>query len=199
MTESNMSDTSLPDEQATPPALQHSPSDFSAQASSTNGPQRSNTSSSLNPRSCVTCRRRKVRCDKKNPCNNCTKAGIECVFPGPGRAPRKPRKPQDTELLARLRRLEGVVQSLGAQVDEDGGISPTDRKKSAPSVPEPAPRGYTDTDPKKITKPPNKEFGRLVIEEGRSRYVSNSFWASLGDEVCLIPIILEKTLIRVGG
>jgi hypothetical protein len=33
---------------------------------------------------------------------------------------------------------------------------------------------------------PNKfenEFGRLVIDEGRSRYVSNRLWASLGDEV----------------
>ena len=29
----------------------------------------------------------------------------------------------------------------------------------------------------------DKEFGRLVVEEGRSRYVSHKFWASLSDEV----------------
>lgn len=28
-----------------------------------------------------------------------------------------------------------------------------------------------------------KEFGRLVVDEGRSRYVSNKFWNSLGEEV----------------
>ena len=28
-----------------------------------------------------------------------------------------------------------------------------------------------------------KDFGRLVVEEGRSRYVSNKFWTSLSEEV----------------
>lgn len=31
----------------------------------------------------------------------------------------------------------------------------------------------------------SKEFGRLQVDEGRSRYVSNKFWNSLGDEVSL--------------
>jgi hypothetical protein len=79
-------------------------------------------SAHLNQRSCVTCRRRKVRCDKIHPsCTNCNKAGIECIVPGPGRAKRKTRKPQDAELLARLKKLEGVIQSLGAHVEEDKG------------------------------------------------------------------------------
>jgi hypothetical protein len=29
-------------------------------------------------------------------------------------------------------------------------------------------------------------FGRLVVEKGRSRYINNSFWASLNNEVCLL-------------
>lgn len=29
----------------------------------------------------------------------------------------------------------------------------------------------------------SKEFGNLVVDEGRSRYVSNKFWNSLGEEV----------------
>lgn len=36
------------------------------------------------------------------------------------------------------------------------------------------------------TKTLEKDFGRLVIEEGRSRYVSSSFWASLTDEVSVM-------------
>lgn len=43
---------------------------------------------------------------------------------------------------------------------------------------------FEDADPKKLA--PRKfenEFGRLVIDEGKSRYVSNRLWASLGDEV----------------
>lgn len=146
-----------------------------------------------NPRSCVTCRKRKVRCDKKHPCSNCTKAGIECLFPGPGRAPRKSRKPPDTELLARLRRLEGVVQTLGAHVDEDGNAqSPVTTGDGSglsarAELSEEQRNSYCDADPKKLKKKSlDKEFGRLVIDEGRSRYVSNQFWASLSDEVCTV-------------
>ncbi|KAK6612266.1 fungal specific transcription factor domain-containing protein [Botrytis cinerea] len=79
----------------------------------------------LNARSCVTCRRRKVKCDKKVPCSNCTKAQSPCVFPAPGRAPRRPRaggKPisdREAELLKRLRRLEGVVEELSGQVEAE--------------------------------------------------------------------------------
>ena len=147
-------------------------------------------SGSLNQRSCVTCRRRKVRCDKIHPsCTNCTKAGTECIFPGPGRAKRKTRKPQDAELLARLKKLEGVIQSLGAQVEEDKGLI------RGPSV-MPSIHGELEarreedshqnghTDPKiNNSKIIDKQLGRLVINEGRSRYVSNTFWASMGDEV----------------
>src|SRR5277367_6126166 len=75
----------------------------------------------LNARSCVTCRRRKVKCDKQYPCSNCSKAQTQCVFPAPGRAPRRPRtggkgsSEREAELLKRLRRLEGVVEELSGQ------------------------------------------------------------------------------------
>ncbi|KAI8623988.1 hypothetical protein F5Y19DRAFT_342317 [Xylariaceae sp. FL1651] len=85
-------------------------------------------SAALNPRSCVTCRRRKVRCDKHMPCGNCRKAQIQCVFPAPGRAPRRPRAkdpnapPKQTseremELMKRLRKLEGIVEDLSGQIE----------------------------------------------------------------------------------
>src|ERR1700761_6096326 len=98
------------------------------------------TSSNPNPRSCVTCRRRKVKCDKKHPCFNCIRQNIECVFPAPGRAPRKARKaPMDEELADRLRRLESLVQSLGAQVQPEDESSPPPEspdKESSPVIKE---------------------------------------------------------------
>lgn len=147
----------------------------------------------VNPRSCTTCRKRKVRCDKRHPCSNCSKAGTECLFPGPGRAPRRSRKPPDTELLARLRRLEGVVQNLGKGIDEDGdveaaGPEPKPVQSEAQGSGSPCPKDAflglqkarnQSSDPKGLSK----EFGRLRVEGGRSRYVSNKFWVSLSDEV----------------
>lgn len=204
-----------PTQTASPSTADHSPSNGSLQqahgssvdaftppavfAARSNPHVRSASHSSqprLNPRSCVTCRRRKVRCSKTEPCSNCVKAGIECIFPGPGRAPRKTKRPPDAELLARLRRLEGVVESLGgsalinaAPPTVSGAPQPTSNGETAKE--DPPANGdrsgcpnFLDTDPKKIATGGRKqEFGRLVVDEGRSRYVSNRFWASLGDEV----------------
>lgn len=94
-------------------------------------------SSTLNPRSCVTCRRRKVRCDKHMPCSNCRRAQISCVFPAPGRAPRRPRpkdpnappkqpsSERELELMKRLRKLEGIVDELSGQIELEAARHPS--------------------------------------------------------------------------
>ncbi|KAJ5934337.1 hypothetical protein N7466_003884 [Penicillium verhagenii] len=176
---------------------------------------------SASSRSCVTCRRRKVRCNKRSPCSNCVKANIECIFPPPGRAPRKSKRPPDAELISRLRRLEGVIQHLSDKNGEAGSVSSvspiqtnsstlpsaftnTTANTSPSAVANPittadanAQNGicpFEDNDPKKLA--PRKfenEFGRLVIDEGRSRYVSNRLWASLGDEVEELQDILDHS------
>ncbi|KAK4940915.1 hypothetical protein LTR10_019069 [Elasticomyces elasticus] len=151
----------------------------------------------LNPRSCVTCRRRKVRCNKKNPCANCTRAGIECIFPAPGRAPRKSRKPPDAELLARLRRLEGVVHSLGASVDDNGIVSPVvtgsadirARFGDSQAGDSPSSDRSDYTKRQSIDKHP----GHLVISDDRSRYVSNAFWTSMTEEIAEMRDLLDPT------
>lgn len=90
----------------------------------------------FNPRSCVTCRRRKVRCDKQMPCSNCRRAQIPCVFPAPGRAPRQPRpkdpnappkssSQREVELIKRLKKLEGIVEELSGQIDDPSGRLPS--------------------------------------------------------------------------
>ncbi|KAF2875847.1 hypothetical protein BDV95DRAFT_562751 [Massariosphaeria phaeospora] len=159
---------------------------------------------SANPRSCVTCRRRKVKCDKSQPCSNCTRAKIECIFPGPGRAPRRSRKPPDGELMDRLRRLEGVVQTLNAQVEEheqEAASRDTDKEKEKVNDKEPSPPDSSDGCPYGGESSPSvakdnsvdgleNRFGRLVVDQGRSRYINNSFWASLNNEVEDLKAIL---------
>ncbi|KAF4552830.1 Fungal specific transcription factor domain-containing protein 15 [Elsinoe fawcettii] len=167
----------------------------------------------LNPRSCVTCRRRKVKCDKSHPCANCVRAHIDCVFPTPGRAPRRPRKHadnRDTELLERLRRLEGVVKGLGVDVDTTAGntsehagresrVHEDHSTGSSPHSEHPIRRSIDDTSlrdegPEGTRNPKQLEhrFGRLVVSEGRSRYVNTSFWASLSNEVEDLKGILNE-------
>jgi len=178
----------------------------------------------LNPRSCVTCRKRKVRCDKVHPCNHCSRAHIECVFPSPGRAPRKARKVgegRDKELLERLRRLEGVVKGLGVDVPDGkdgialaiagGAIQAGNAARTIPRSDELASEKPTlPREPQVVGLPGTpiqdkktfveeqqgrfeNRFGRLVINEGKSRYINSSFWANLSNEVEDLKGILNQS------
>lgn len=83
------------------------------------------------------------------------------------------------------------MQSLGKGIDEDGDVEAaeaeaksvqTDTQESGnPCRPKSTFLGIhkSTTEPKSLLK----EFGRLKVEGGRSRYVSNKFWVSLSDEV----------------
>ena len=178
----------------------------------------------LTARSCVTCRRRKVKCDKQVPCSNCIRAGSQCVFPAPGRAPRRPRaggkvvSEREAELLKRLRRLEGVVEELSGQVEVEAvkqspasdqssqhrdTESATDSTSKSAHVRVVGMDEGTGTKKEWITRawrigggPPKTAFiagsdntgtevgiGRLVVDEGKSRYVSHPFWSQITDEV----------------
>lgn len=153
--------------------------------------------SNLNPRSCVTCRRRKVRCNKREPCSNCVKAGIECIFPGPGRAPRKQRRPPDVEVLARLRRLEGVVDSLGgteaiekliaARTTADSQATADDSSNNSGSFRPHQGENISGQTLWNIDSAPENgvqhELGRLVIDDTKSIYMSDRLYTSLGNQV----------------
>ncbi|KAK7178689.1 fungal specific transcription factor domain-containing protein [Paraphaeosphaeria sporulosa] len=153
-------------------------------------------------RSCFTCRRRKVKCDIKQPCSNCARAKIECTFPGPGRAPRKSVRPPDAELLERLRRLEGIVQSLSAQAgvhEQEAVKRERDNDSRQRNISEHCFGSAISDDSAKANlsvvvdnsaEGLKSRSGRLVVAKGRSRYISNSFWASLNNEVEDLPAIL---------
>ncbi|THX53564.1 hypothetical protein D6D06_06034 [Aureobasidium pullulans] len=75
------------------------------------------TASGAVPLSCTLCRKRKIKCDKQNPCSNCVTAQKECVPVVRARLPRGRnggRKGINAELRNRINRLEGLVQSLNS-------------------------------------------------------------------------------------
>lgn len=73
--------------------------------------------STLLQRSCHDCNRRKVRCSKSWPCDNCVRLGVECAFPPPGRKPRKitKRSSNKDQLISRLGLLEDRIKNLGSK------------------------------------------------------------------------------------
>lgn len=104
------------------------------------------------------------------------------------------------------------MQNLGKGVDEEGNETSIEPPIPAPNVaaqrhgndgaikaeddiPEnPCRKMMSMHEPSKAQDNTNgmvKKFGRLVVDEGRSRYVSNKFWMSLSEEVAELQDILD--------
>ncbi|KAI0099458.1 fungal-specific transcription factor domain-containing protein [Daldinia grandis] len=157
------------------------------------------------PRSCVTCRTRKVRCDKTSPCSNCRRARIPCVFPSSDKPPRWARRleriannakaeqeagPGVSQVMDRLRNLEGLVKELSSQLEQAHSAANASSHGS-PSANSPGSSSHDhDADRHKasplVTSASNlsQQFGRLVLgEAGQSHYVSSGFWSHVNDEL----------------
>lgn len=144
--------------------------------------------------SCVICRRRKIRCDRKDPCSNCTKSNIDCHFPVSGRIPRRSRDPsasssktpaqKQSELLGRLRRLESVVTELAAQVEDENGakVDFHAHVMGGITVDAAATESSAATSSQAGTEY-DEDFGRLVVDKDGGLHVGNRFWSVFCGEV----------------
>ncbi|KAI1091932.1 fungal-specific transcription factor domain-containing protein [Rostrohypoxylon terebratum] len=158
-------------------------------------------------RSCVTCRTRKVRCDKSSPCSNCRRANIPCVFPNLDKPPRWARRleriansakaaqeneqvdPNVSQVMDRLRSLEGLVKELSSQLEQAHASA-----RGSPSASANSPEnsgldrdtGHHPDPPSSVPHMSNVQssFGRMVLgDAGQSRYVSSGFWSRVNDEL----------------
>ena len=140
--------------------------------------------------SCVNCRRRKVKCERRDPCANCVRNNIECHFPVTGRLPRRSRDPaarsspsqRQEQLLGRLQRLEALVTELSGQL-EDGvpgasQLMPVGSSRSSASA-----SASADKTPLTAGTEMYEDFGRLVVDQGLGPRVDRGFWSIFCDEV----------------
>jgi hypothetical protein len=158
--------------------------------------------------SCVTCRRRKVKCDRRDPCANCVRSNIECHFPVTGRLPRRSRDPgaiklspsqRQVELLGRLRRLEDLVTELSGQLDD--GVSGAGAQllglpgleSSISSGPASASTGKT---PLTADTEMYEDFGRLVVHQGSGPRLDRGFWSIFCDEVSIPPAMAWRPVTK---
>lgn len=123
-----------------------------------------------NRRSCITCHRRKTKCDKTLPCSGCRKLEFECTYPI-SRRQQRARAESQAALKSRVENLESLVHDLRSHVcNED----PQDTNLSSAIEEDGAEVG---------TEVASRDLGRLVGDEGQSRYMENSFWAMLSEKV----------------
>ncbi|KAH7354539.1 hypothetical protein B0T11DRAFT_128981 [Plectosphaerella cucumerina] len=166
---------------------------------------------SQNRWSCVSCRNRKIKCDRKSPCGNCTRSKIECVASSSSRMSRKPRRRPEDALIERLARLEGIIDVLKqqGQVEIDDGMSvflgsPREaqrfyRRLKALGVTGSANdplrgRGHGERPPSTTEDsnhlPLEHRLGKLILHQEGTRYINDSFWANIDQEAKDIRTIL---------
>lgn len=61
--------------------------------------------------SCVTCARRKVKCDKLNPCSTCSQSQIACTYRDPAPSQRHRKRVTQRDLLSKIQELETLLHS----------------------------------------------------------------------------------------
>ena len=113
-----------------------------------NSPPRSRASGRSGPRTklgCLTCRRRKVRCDQPNGashaqtrCGNCSRLNLDCYYPPPGAPSRRSRKSADGVGRNSPRTTSVIRQAAGYDPGQLGGRDAgnnegTDRGETASS------------------------------------------------------------------
>lgn len=126
--------------------------------------------------SCTNCRKRKVKCNKSNPCSACERSNLTCVFPNRARLPRGRTGGSKTTNVELLRRVNKLEELLGKAHDNGKNTS------TKPSV-EHLTRGRSDS---ALTV----DFGAAegptspkVEDEALDRYIGSYFWKNLTREV----------------
>lgn len=140
--------------------------------------------------SCDLCRRRKVKCDRGNPCSHCLRAGVDCVstiLPRPPRVRKVGRRKTDGEILKRIAKLENLVQYL--ETETGGTISAMPTANTGDDRPT---SKATDSGEANERHLKSSESNKSSPRDNLDRYLSTSFWVTLSDEVRCLPFLLPS-------
>lgn len=148
---------------------------------------------------CLTCRRRKVKCDHAQPiCSPCQRGNRICTYVNPqlssqtqphttaNRVSRPNLRTGQDEIRNRLERLEKLLEK--AIAGGENTVQPSDAQEPGLDTPHDDQRGVASgvfTDRKNETLSVDGYDGALLLEpeSGQSRWVSSLHYALLADEV----------------
>ncbi|KAI5456481.1 hypothetical protein BGZ63DRAFT_429127 [Mariannaea sp. PMI_226] len=83
---------------------------------STTSPACTDVSRNKRVLACVLCHQRKIRCERKFPCSNCARSGVQCVPSTDNPRPRRRRFPERA-LLDRLRKYENLLHQNNVEFE----------------------------------------------------------------------------------
>ena len=151
------------------------------------------------PRSCYTCNRNKIRCDRSAPCSSCTRSGKQCSYPPSGPRIRWSKKTIMAEMASRISSLEKSLAKVTVEPKTGG---------SGPRTPLPATETETKNTTSSAQPAKEKQSGTLsersredvVVQKGSSSQYFNEILLSRVIEEARFPAVNSKsTAIWVSG
>ncbi|KAJ5146189.1 transcriptional regulator family: Fungal Specific TF [Penicillium bovifimosum] len=152
--------------------------------------------------SCNLCRRRKLRCDRKEPCSTCTARGLalSCAYPinqAPAQRRRAPgahethRGRPEATVQDRLGQLEQIVVSL-MQKTTSGGQERSDQHLGA-SIPQDRPeQGSPEGTTNSEDSPAPSDSGNVWFSSSDAQYIGGTHWAAILDGIADLKEQLER-------
>ncbi|GME31802.1 uncharacterized protein LTHEOB_1867 [Neofusicoccum parvum] len=140
--------------------------------------------------SCTLCRRRKLKCDRNQPCGTCSNRGLSysCTYVSStpsaiNRVSQSRRYPQASPgMQDRINQLEGLVVTLMNSVNV----------KPSPTPALPTALNAQDTEL-------SDSFGRISLENDETRYVSGDHWIAILDGIAELKDHFEDNNARPGS
>ncbi|KAH7010186.1 fungal-specific transcription factor domain-containing protein [Ilyonectria destructans] len=127
--------------------------------------------------SCDRCRKRKIKCDRQNPCSKCSKAKVQCSFPGGGERSRPASKRYVQALESQIGSMSSFLQELittndAARKEMLTNVAPSLIQGQLPRAQPPTGEAVPKTPPAAITPESGPKSGTLILakaQEGRMR------------------------------
>jgi Fungal Zn(2)-Cys(6) binuclear cluster domain len=156
-------------------------------------------SESSQTKPCLTCRRRKIKCDKVRPCSNCMRSRQLCTYENLGVGSNASSEvhrgiASDANILERLVKLESVVATLLRSNEERpgrGGVPNSEQLPDGsfslgpPGLPQREDSLVNDT---------GYPVGQQIYQEGYSAYFDSHFWPGLITEVHSPEIMISMCI-----
>ncbi|KAJ3543488.1 hypothetical protein NM208_g3561 [Fusarium decemcellulare] len=141
--------------------------------------------------SCDFCRKRKLKCDRKQPCGTCSSRdqSTSCHYPSETiRQPRQSSKSAPNSIQRRLSRLEDTVSSLARGLSNEGDAAvattfPSQVQLGAfPNLPGRQSDG-SENGTKVVTAPRATEHGVICTSSATTVYVSSCHWSAVMNSI----------------
>ncbi|KAM5370301.1 hypothetical protein ACJZ2D_008597 [Fusarium nematophilum] len=118
-------------------------------------------------RSCAVCHRRKVRCDKKIPCSQCTRGDFPCSYPPAGPITRRARKTTINDVASRIEEMEKTIEAFASGKASGASASPSSQQQPTPTY-----TARTSNPPDTKTREQHPSDGVLLNKGTVSHFVS---------------------------